>query len=204
MSAKIGRKKTTGEPASMPSGRGEASASPQRIDESELPALARRAVETFISEQRIVEPPPILPSSLLAQRSACFVSIKTMERELRGCIGTIEPDKNSLAEEIITNAINAAIRDPRFRPISPTELPFLRYSVDVLDQPEPARLEDLDPATFGVIVMDHLGLRRGLLLPNIEGIKTASQQIHIAARKAGIAPHESLELLRFRARRFNE
>jgi AmmeMemoRadiSam system protein A len=204
MSAKIRRKKITDEPAPKPSGSGEALASPQSTDESELPALARRAVETFVSERRIVEPPPLLPSSMLAQRSACFVSIKTIERELRGCIGTIEPDKNTLAEEIIANAVNAATRDPRFQPVSPTELPSLRYSVDVLDQPEPSEIDDLDPTIFGVIVMDHLGLRRGLLLPNIEGIKTASQQLHVASRKAGIAPSESLKLFRFRARRFTE
>ena len=116
----------------------------------------------------------------------------------------VEPEKETLAEEIITNAISAAVRDPRFLPVSPAELPSLRYSVDVLDPAEPALLEDLDPAVFGVIVTDHLGLRRGLLLPDIEGVRTASQQVYIAARKAGIAPQESLRLFRFRARRFNE
>ena len=204
MSAKTGRKEITDEPTSTPSGRGEESPSARPAEGSELPALVRRAVETFTLERRIIAPTPATRSSLLDQRSACFVSIKTVGRDLRGCIGTVEPEKDTLAEEIIANAINSATRDPRFRPISPAELPFLRYSVDVLDPAEPARLEDLDPAVFGVIVMDHLGLRRGLLLPNIEGIATASQQIEIAARKAGIAPHESLRLLRFRARRFSE
>jgi AmmeMemoRadiSam system protein A len=204
MSAKIGRNKIPVETSSTPLSRVEASASPQPADGSELPVLARRAVETFILERRVVALTPTVPSSLLAQRLPCFVCIKTIGRELRGCIGMVEPEKDTLAEEIIANAISAASRDPRFRPVSAAELPLLRYSVDILDTAEPARLEDLDPATFGVIVTDHLGMRRGLLLPDIEGIKTADQQVHIAARKAGIAPHESLRLFRFRARRFKE
>ena len=204
MSAKTGRNKTPDRPGATASGGGETSPSAQPAEASELPALARRAVEIFVRERRVVAPTPASSSSLLNERLACFVSIKTAERELRGCIGTVEPEKESLAEEIIANAINAATRDPRFRPVTPGELPSLRYSVDVLDPAEPARLEDLDPAAFGVIVTDQLGLRRGLLLPNIEGIATASQQVQIAARKAGIAPHEPLRLLRFRTRRFGE
>jgi AmmeMemoRadiSam system protein A len=204
MSAKIGGNQIPDEPASTVLSRGEAEPSTQPAEGSELPALARGAVETFVLERRIIAPPPAASSPLLNQRSACFVSIKTTDRELRGCIGTVEPEKATLAEEIIANAINAATRDPRFPPVSPAELPSLRYSVDVLDQAEPARFEDLDPVVFGVIVMDHLGLRRGLLLPGIEGIKTAAEQVQIAARKAGIMPHESLRLFRFRARRFKE
>ncbi len=204
MSAKTGRNKLPDRPGATTSGGGEASPSAQPAEASELPALARRAVEIFVRERRVVAPTPANSSPLLNERLACFVSIKTAERELRGCIGTVEPEKETLAEEIIANAINAATRDPRFRPVAPGELPFLRYSVDVLDPAEPARLEDLDPAAFGVIVTDQLGLRRGLLLPNIEGIATAGQQVQIAAHKAGIAPHEPLRLLRFRTRRFGE
>ena len=173
-------------------------------DEKEIPTLARRAVETFVLEQRVIKPTPTLCSFLTEQSSACFVTIRTTSGELRGCIGTIEPERNSLAEEVIANAINAATRDPRFRPIADLELPSLRYSVDVLYPPEPARCVDLDPSTFGVIVVDRSGLRRGLLLPDIDGIETANQQVQIAARKAGIAPHEPLTLYRFRVQRFCE
>lgn len=204
MSAKIGRKQIPDEPASEPLSCGEAPDSAEPAKGNELPTLARLAVETFVLERRILAATPPDTSSLLHQRSACFVSIKTIDRELRGCIGTVEPEKDTLAEEIIANAINAATRDPRFPPVSPAELPFLRYSVDVLGQAEPARFEDLDPAVFGVIVTDHFGLKRGLLLPGIEGIGTATEQVQIAALKAGIAPHESLRLFRFRARRFKE
>jgi AmmeMemoRadiSam system protein A len=204
MSARIGRKQIPDEPAATPLSGDEASPSAQPVEGSELPALARRAVETFVLERRIIAPMPDTSSPLLNQRSACFVSIKTFDRELRGCIGTVEPEKDTLAEEIIANAINSATRDPRFLPVSPAELPYLRYSVDVLEQAEPARIDDLDPAVFGVIVTDNLGLKRGLLLPGIEGINTATQQVQIAARKAGIVPQEPLRLFRFRACRFTE
>jgi AmmeMemoRadiSam system protein A len=176
----------------------------RRVDESALPALARSVVETFTLERRIIEAPSVPQTSLLNEKAACFISIKTFERELRGCVGTIEPGCSTLAEEIIANAIKAATRDPRFPTISAAELPFLHYSVDVLSRPEPARFDELDPKTFGVIVEDGFGLRRGLLLPDIEDIKTAAQQIQVAARKAEIPLGDPLKLYRFRVRRFSE
>lgn len=169
----------------------------------ELPSLARQAVETFVKEERIIEPPKEL-SGLLEQRSACFISIKTLRGDLRGCIGTIEPARNTLAEELIINAISAATRDPRFPPITRTELAGLKYSVDVLSEPEAARMEELDPLTYGVIVEEEGGTRRGLLLPNLEGIDSAEKQVEIAERKAGIPAGAQLKLFRFRAERFSE
>ena len=170
---------------------------------AELPALARRAVETFVREGTMIKPPAQL-SEVLKQRAACFVSIKTIYGDLRGCIGTIEPAKEILAEELITNAISAATRDPRFLAVAQAELPRLKYSVDVLSEPELARMEDLDPLVYGVIVEDKRGARRGLLLPNLEGIETVEKQVEIAARKAGIPNGVEVKLLRFRAERFSE
>jgi AmmeMemoRadiSam system protein A len=141
---------------------------------------------------------------ILARRAACFVSLKTHDGELRGCIGTIEPVKETLAEELIASAVSAATRDPRFPPVKPRELPHLRYSVDILYEPEPAQFEDLDPARYGVIVEDEGGYRRGLLLPDIPGVETAQEQVEIAARKAGIAPGTPVSLSRFRVERFRE
>ncbi len=123
---------------------------------------------------------------------------------MRGCIGTIEPAKDTLAEEIILNAISAATRDPRFAPVRKDDLPGLRYSVDVLSQPEAAKLSGLDPKVYGVIVEDKNGLRRGLLLPNLKGIETAAQQVEIASRKAGISAGDEIKLWRFRAERYQE
>lgn len=173
-------------------------------DEARITELARNAVEAYILSGHVVEPPTFPETSPLGRPSACFVSIKTRARELRGCIGTVEPEHGTLAEEVVANAVKAATRDPRFRPVSHDELASLLYSVDVLGSLEPAQFEDLNPATFGVVVTDRLGSRRGLLLPNIESIETAGQQVGVAARKAGIKPGEPLRLYRFHTRRFSE
>ncbi len=169
----------------------------------DLPALARAAVETFVLRETQIDPPRYT-SGLLAARAACFVSLKTLDGQLRGCIGTIEPAKDSLAEELIANAINAATRDPRFSPVTAEELGNLRFSVDVLEAPEPAMLADLDPAVYGVIVEDESGLHRGLLLPDLEGVDTVTKQVEIAARKAGIPPDTTMKYWRFRVNRFGD
>lgn len=173
-------------------------------DEEALPKLARAAVETYVREGRAPDRAAVPLSPFLGEPAGCFVTIKTRDGELRGCIGTIEPARPTLAEEIVTNAVSSATRDPRFHPVTEDELPRLRYSVDVLLPPEPARFEDLDPARFGVIVEDEGGARRGLLLPAIEGVETAKQQVDIAARKAGIRPGTPLRFYRFSVRRFRE
>jgi AmmeMemoRadiSam system protein A len=174
------------------------------ITYDDLPRLARQTVETFIRERRVPHAPPLSAASPLSYPAACFVSIKTEHGELRGCIGTIEPTQTALVEELIANAVSAATRDPRFLPVTPSELPHLRFSVDVLSAPEPTRLEDLDPATYGVIVTDGAERRRGLLLPAIEGVETVEQQVSIAAHKAGLRPDARLKLYRFRVQRFSE
>jgi AmmeMemoRadiSam system protein A/AmmeMemoRadiSam system protein B len=175
----------------------------EALEGNDLPALARRAVETFIRSGKSITTPDH-PTALLSARAACFVSIKTRQGELRGCIGTIEPVKQNLAEELIANAINAATRDPRFDPVSAGELDGLRYSVDVLSAAEPADFADLDPKTYGVIVEDESGKLRGLLLPDIAGVETARQQVDIAAQKAGIVPGSTTKLSRFRVNRYRE
>jgi AmmeMemoRadiSam system protein A/AmmeMemoRadiSam system protein B len=170
---------------------------------SELPALARLAIETYVHTGKQISTPAHAPG-IFSARAACFVSIKTRNGDLRGCIGTIEPAKQTLVEELITNAISAATRDPRFEPVAASELTNLRYSVDVLSVPEPATFEDLDPAIYGVIVEDESGSYRGLLLPDIAGVDTSAKQVDIAARKAGIPQGKQLKLSRFRVQRFSD
>ncbi|MGB4218131.1 MAG: AmmeMemoRadiSam system protein A, partial [Bacillota bacterium] len=115
---------------------------------------------------------------------------------LRGCIGTIEPVRANIAEEIIYNAIAAATQDPRFSPVQVDELSSLVYSVDVLAAPEPIdSVDQLDTERYGVIVSS--GQRRGLLLPNLDGVDTVEDQVRIARQKAGILANEPVTLQRF-------
>ena len=145
--------------------------------------------------RKIMDVPEGLPEALMGQRAGAFVSIHKQGR-LRGCIGTIAPTQDSLAGEIILNAVSAASRDPRLDPIRADELKWLEISVDVLGEPEPVASEDaLDVKRYGVIVTS--GNRRGLLLPDLEGVDTVSRQLAIARQKAGIGPKEKVSLQRF-------
>ena len=157
--------------------------------------LAWQSVESWVRDRRVMEAPGDLPDELLNRRAGAFVSIHKRGR-LRGCIGTISPTRDSLAEEIIHNAISAAARDPRFDPIRPDELKWLEINVDVLGEPEAISSEaELDVKRYGVIVSK--GHRRGLLLPDLDGVDTVSQQVSIARQKAGIGAGEKVALQRF-------
>jgi AmmeMemoRadiSam system protein A len=135
------------------------------------------------------------PEELFTKRAGVFVSIKK-DGELRGCIGTIAPVTDSIAAEILSNSVSAAARDPRFEPIDESELNSLTYSVDVLAEAESiAGPEELDVKRYGVIV-SHRG-RRGLLLPDLDGVDTPEQQIDIARKKGGIGENEPYTLERF-------
>jgi len=130
--------------------------------------------------------------ALSGQRAATFVSIHTLEGELRGCKGTLEPLHDTVEEEVISNAISACSRDPRFSPIQEDELDHLEIHVDVLSAMEPIRSPaELDVRQYGVLVSTPDG-RRGVLLPDIEGIDTVEDQIAIACRKAGIQPRREI------------
>ncbi|HEY8462473.1 MAG TPA: AmmeMemoRadiSam system protein A [Bacillota bacterium] len=166
--------------------------------ESPLVRFARGVVEAYVQNKEMPEPQGL--QEFQDQRAGVFVSIKK-HGELRGCIGTIEPTRVNIIAEISANAIAAATRDPRFNPVEVAELDQLIYSVDILKPPEPVRsIDDLDPKRYGVIVSH--GHRTGLLLPNLEGINSAAEQIAIAKRKAGIGPNEPVELKRFEVERY--
>ena len=157
--------------------------------------LARQSVESYVLRRQIMDVPEGLPEALTHRRAGAFVSIHKQGR-LRGCIGTIAPTRASLAEEIIRNAVSAAANDPRFDPIRPDELEWLEIKVDVLGEPEDIPSEAaLDVKRYGVIVTR--GHRRGLLLPDLDGVDTVEQQVAIARQKAGIGPREEVALQRF-------
>ena len=160
--------------------------------------LARQTVEQFVAHGKAPKLSGIredLPEEMLRERAGAFVSIHE-HGNLRGCIGTIQPVQDCLASEIISNAVSAATRDPRFLPIREEELPYLEISVDVLGAPEDIdSMDALDVKRYGVIVSS--GGRRGLLLPDLEGVDTVERQVDIARQKAGIGPGEPLQLQRF-------
>jgi MEMO1 family protein len=165
---------------------------------SPIARLARETVETYVREGRVPKPQTLTPE--MKEKAGVFVSLHK-HGDLRGCIGTFEPFTANVAEEIIRNAISSSTDDPRFHPVTVDELTDLDYSVDVLTSPVPVKgAEELDPKKYGVIVAT--GWRRGLLLPNLEGVDTIEQQIDICRQKAGIGTSEPVQLYRFEVKRY--
>lgn len=157
--------------------------------------LAQYAAENFVKSGKRISMPDWVPTEMKQRKAGVFVSIKK-HGQLRGCIGTIAPTTGSIAEEIMRNAVASSVEDPRFVPVHPNELSDLTFSVDVLGEPEPITATyKLDVERYGVIVSK--GRRRGLLLPNLEGVDTVEEQLAIALRKAGIGDHEGFSIERF-------
>lgn len=164
-----------------------------------LVQLAKETVELYIREKKIRE---IRQQELsgFTQQSGVFVCLK-VDGLLRGCIGTFQPSEPTIVHETVRNAISAATCDPRFMCVRADELDGIEYTVDVLTQPEPVKdRSELDPRRYGVIVQ--AGARRGLLLPDLDGVDTVDDQISIAMQKAGISPNTPVTLLKFEVKRY--
>ena len=156
--------------------------------------LARKSMEAYVRTGRVLHVPDNLPEEMYNNKAGVFVSIKK-QGALRGCIGTLQAVCPSIAEEIIYNAISASTRDPRFPAVEAEELEGLTVSVDVLGEMEEIDSPDkLDVKRYGVVVTK--GRRRGLLLPNLEGVNTVEEQVAIAKQKAGIGDQEEVQLER--------
>jgi AmmeMemoRadiSam system protein A/AmmeMemoRadiSam system protein B len=164
--------------------------------------LAIESLTTYLKTSKELEQiPSYVTEEMKNLKRGVFVSLKKHEN-LRGCIGTIFPVTNSVAEEIIRNAIEAGVNDPRFNEVEEDELEDIVFSVDVLTEPEATKKEELNPKKYGVIVS--CKGRRGLLLPDIEGVDTVEQQLSIALEKAGIGPYEGYEIEKFKVIRHKE
>ncbi|HVT74424.1 MAG TPA: AmmeMemoRadiSam system protein B [Lacunisphaera sp.] len=126
-------------------------------ERQELLSLARRALRTAADTGGL---PAVTGAGLppvLAEPRACFVTL-TLGGELRGCIGNLEP-RLPLWRAVIDNARNAALRDPRFRPVQPGEVDAIAIEISVLTKPEPLAfhspedlLRQLRPAEDGVVL----------------------------------------------------
>jgi AmmeMemoRadiSam system protein A len=168
-----------------------------------LVGLAQQAIESYVRDGERIELPDDLPAEL-RRRAGAFVTIRR-HGQLRGCIGTIQPTCSTVAEEVVQNAISAATRDYRFSPVTAGELKSLDVKVDVLSEPELVHgLEELDPKRYGLIVQSDIDPRkRGLLLPDLEGIDSVEDQVHWTRyHKAGITdPDEPVRMYRFEVKR---
>lgn len=168
--------------------------------EDDYISLARKTLEDYLLYNKKIKRPKNLPEEMQNNKAGVFVSLK-MNGQLRGCIGTISATTDCIADEIIQNAISAGLEDPRFNPVTKKELSKIEYSVDVLNEAEPIQsINELDTKKYGVIVKK--GRKRGLLLPNLEGIDTPEEQVIIALKKAGISPNEDYTMERFEVVRY--
>jgi AmmeMemoRadiSam system protein A len=164
-------------------------------------SVARIALKNYLEKGSVGELPIKLPPEY-PSKAGVFVSLK-IKGNLRGCIGTIQPTRDNLVEEIANNAVNAAMHDPRFPPLRHEEFPRLSISVDVLGQLEELKDETgLDPKKYGVLVRS--GSRSGLLLPDLKGVDTVEEQLAIVRQKAGISSGEQIKLYRFIVTRYGE
>ena len=159
-------------------------------------------IESYVKNGKAPEIPEDIPHQLLELSAGVFVTLHGPNGELRGCIGTFMPAKDNLALEIRDNAIAAATKDPRFNAVTPGELEDITVNVDVLTSPvEVDTIDELDPRRYGVIVQS--GFKRGLLLPDIEGVDTVEQQLNIAKRKASIFDDEPVKIFKFEVNRYH-
>jgi AmmeMemoRadiSam system protein A len=162
--------------------------------------LAKKAVEEYLKQGRKIPTPKELPPDM-QKRAGVFVSLKK-HGKLRGCIGTFLPCEDNIYQEIVRNAVAAATEDPRFYPVENNELEDIIFSVDVLSEPEKVKeTSELDPRKYGIIVAKDY--RKGLLLPDLEGVDTVDEQLRITKMKAGIDPDDKdVEIFRFTVERF--
>ncbi|BBE32040.1 hypothetical protein OSSY52_21810 [Tepiditoga spiralis] len=161
---------------------------------------AIKVIENYIKNGIKINIDNNLPEELFIRKAGCFVTLHNSDGSLRGCIGTIEPVYENLAKEIRENAISAATTDPRFPAVSINELEDIQVTVDILSQLEYVEdTEELDPSYYGIVVES--GWRRGVLLPDLEGIDSIEKQIKVAKMKAGIYGNEPLDIYKFSVER---
>lgn len=173
-------------------------------DRSRLLARARQAIAAALGAGA---PPDVSGAGALARRAGAFVTLH-LNGELRGCIGHITPDR-PLAEVVASCAVSAARADPRFAPLTISELAGAVIEVSVLSGFEPIHsLDQIEIGRHGLLVEQRWS--RGLLLPQVApewgwDVPTFVQQ---TCRKAGLPPDAwpdgGATMMRFEAEVFAE
>jgi AmmeMemoRadiSam system protein A len=153
-------------------------------DQQRLLRLARQALEESVREHRLtdVEEPP----GALRELCGAFVSLHKGSR-LRGCIGYVEALKPLFAA-VRECAVAAALRDPRFDPVRPEELPALRLEISVLSPMVDIAPDQIEVGRHGLLISR--GLQRGLLLPQVavEWKWNRERFLEETCLKAGLPP----------------
>jgi len=169
-----------------------------------LIVLVKKIVEAYIKEEKIIKAEDNLIKEFSEKKAGVFITIEK-NKNLRGCIGTYLPTKNNIIEEIIQNTISAATEDYRFDPIQEDELPFLSYTVSILEKPELIKnRKELNPKEYGIIIKTlNYPPKSALLLPDLEGIDTIEKQISITCQKGNIDQlKEEIIIYKFRIKKY--
>ena len=156
-----------------------------------LPKLARFHLDRVLKgESGIIAERLMQASAKLAEKGACFVTL-TKKGQLRGCIGSLEAHR-SLASDLLENSVAAAMRDPRFPPVSAAELPELHIGISLLTPAKPFPYNDgndllrrLQPNVHGVILSK--GGKRSTFLPQVwEQLPDPRTFLEHLCQKAGL------------------
>jgi AmmeMemoRadiSam system protein A len=155
-------------------------------EKEDLLKVARNAIEARVRGNR--NPPGVgTVSGSLAEPRGAFVSLYK-KGMLRGCIGSVISD-NALAETVEEMAIAAATRDPRFRPVTPEELPYIELEISALTPFQEIDDPDLiEVGTHGIMIKK--GPYSGLLLPQVATERNWDSHTFLreTCRKAGLDP----------------
>jgi len=187
----------------------------QRLTDEEkktLLGLAREALQRGVAGQAVPAPDPGALTPTLSEQGASFVTL-TIDGQLRGCIGALEPYQ-PLAEDVQEHAVAAALDDPRFPPVSRSEVERIAIEISRLTFPQPLEYGDaedllnkLRPHRDGVILRD--GFRRATFLPQVwEKIPDRAEFLDNLCYKMGASPdtwrHKHLEVLVYQVEEFHE
>lgn len=172
-----------------------------------LLAIARGSIEAVLDGRRHELDTARLEEPLRRPAGA-FVSLHTHGGDLRGCIGSIQPVA-PLCHAVSSNAVNAAFRDPRFRPLQRAELDHVHVEISVMSPIQRVLdVSEIEVGVHGLIVSN--GSRAGLLLPQVATEYGWDRETFLSqtCRKAGLPSDawlsESVRLEKFSAEVFGE
>jgi AmmeMemoRadiSam system protein A len=177
-----------------------------------LVETARKTIQKALFNPKEPGEPDPGSSPKFQEKRGTFVTL-TLNGALRGCIGHIIPQE-SLIEGVRVNAMNAAFRDPRFRPLSKPEFEKIKVEVSILTTPKPLPYADandllakLRPGIDGLIIRQ--GYHQATFLPQVwDQLPNKKDFLSHLCLKAGLAGdawvHDKLEVHTYQVQAFEE